>query len=65
MARIVCDNADGLSLGMVQPEVFKVPSTWNQPIDCKSNIIPSIDLSKWRSIPTYTDYDDYDNILMQ
>ncbi|CAH2009741.1 unnamed protein product [Acanthoscelides obtectus] len=28
MARIVCDNADGLSLGMVQPEVFKVPSTW-------------------------------------
>nr|CAI5861350.1 unnamed protein product [Callosobruchus analis] len=65
MARIICDNADGLVLGMVQPEAFRVPSPWNQPLDCNSNNIPSIDLNKWKSIPTDSDYDEYDNVLMQ
>nr|CAH7747469.1 unnamed protein product [Callosobruchus chinensis] len=65
MARIICDNADGFTLGMVQPEVFRVPSPWNQPLDCRTNIIPSIDLSKWKSIPTDVNYDEYDNVIME
>ncbi|XP_059614078.1 chorion peroxidase [Phlebotomus argentipes] len=48
MARLLCDNADGILLRAHQPRAFLLPAGGNDPVACDSNAIPRMDLSAWR-----------------
>ncbi|XP_076335624.1 uncharacterized protein LOC143238887 [Tachypleus tridentatus] len=48
MTRILCDNI--FNDGYIQPNSYRIPDPWlNNFVSCKDKLIPSVDLSKWRS----------------
>jgi len=47
LARVLCDNSDGLEL--IQPLAFLTPDVANRRVPCDSEEIPRIDLSAWSS----------------
>lgn len=50
LARIICDNSDGVALFTQSPRAFIQSNLHgNEPVDCKSNILPSLDLSAWKA----------------
>ncbi|XP_067615821.1 chorion peroxidase [Eurosta solidaginis] len=49
MARLICDNADHLTLANVPPAAFEQSDLpLNKPVSCESSQIPIVDLSAWR-----------------
>lgn len=46
MSRIICDNADHIAIGSMQPHAFDLPGHGNELIDCHE--IPGADLSFWK-----------------
>lgn len=50
LARIICDNADGIALTTQSPRAFIQSNLHgNEPVTCKSNALPSIDLLAWKN----------------
>jgi hypothetical protein len=50
LARIICDNADGIALSTQSPRAFIQSNLHgNEPVSCKSNVLPIIDLSAWKN----------------
>lgn len=50
LARIICDNSDGIALITQSPRAFIQSNLdGNEPVECKSNILPSIDLAAWKA----------------
>ncbi|GJQ67256.1 hypothetical protein Trydic_g8161 [Trypoxylus dichotomus] len=48
MARIICDNSDGILLVRQAPNAFKMPGVYgNEFVNCDSPQIPSVDLIYW------------------
>ncbi|XP_013792931.1 peroxidasin homolog, partial [Limulus polyphemus] len=48
MTRILCDNV--FNDGYIQPDSYQIPDPWlNNFVSCRDKLIPSVDLSKWRS----------------
>ncbi|KAI5635150.1 peroxidase domain-containing protein [Phthorimaea operculella] len=51
LARILCDNADGIELISLPPRAFlRADLPGNEPVACDNYAIPSIDLSRFRDI---------------
>ncbi|KAJ2947239.1 hypothetical protein O0L34_g16949 [Tuta absoluta] len=51
LARILCDNADGVELISLPPRAFlRADLPGNEPVSCDNYAIPSIDLSRFRDI---------------
>ncbi|XP_053964622.1 chorion peroxidase [Anastrepha ludens] len=49
MARLICDNADHLTLNEVPPAAFvRADFALNTPVRCDSDQIPVVDLTAWR-----------------
>ncbi|XP_055713845.1 chorion peroxidase isoform X2 [Phlebotomus papatasi] len=49
MARLLCDNSDGIFLQAAQPQAFLQPTVnGNDPVSCDSNAILRVDLSAWQ-----------------
>jgi peroxidase len=50
LARIICDNSDGIALHTQSPRAFIQSNLeGNEPVECKANILPSIDLAAWKA----------------
>ena len=47
LARLHCDNSE---IEMVQPLVFRVPSTGNQLVSCTDSSIPNVNLDVWEEV---------------
>uniref|UniRef100_A0A7G3ADF7 Putative chorion peroxidase n=1 Tax=Lutzomyia longipalpis TaxID=7200 RepID=A0A7G3ADF7_LUTLO len=49
MARLLCDNSDGILLRAHQPRAFLLPTAaGNEQVACNSNAIPRMDLAAWK-----------------
>ncbi|XP_028168651.1 chorion peroxidase isoform X2 [Ostrinia furnacalis] len=51
LARIICDNRDGIELLAQPPNAFiRADLPGNEPVPCDSSVIPAMDLSRFREI---------------
>ncbi|GAB0100154.1 Chorion peroxidase [Sergentomyia squamirostris] len=49
LARLLCDNSDGILLRAHQPNALLLPTAaGNEPLSCTGDAIPRMDLSAWR-----------------
>lgn len=49
LAKIICDNSDGIALTTQSPRAFIQSNLdGNEPVDCGSDILSSIDLRAWK-----------------